>query len=331
MTSVVPPNSPDSMMMETYLDWYLPIQDLEEALSKPQLVLEERPSSAFGSELSMEDQRQDYDRPLQDALAVINNYGRSFNKFTVSEFKISTMTVLIMLNYRINLDKLQKRYMDTDVVKFMEKHGQWNMKKSGGSCFYNCVLLSQKRVVQKDNKKGSETMAIKVFSNGNLHMTGVKSISMALQQAEMVRELMGLVYENDVFEIVEHDVLMVNGYFKLNLPQGSFVCLKTLYDLLCNDSKHFCMFNNDQHAGVMIKMLQNNGSSKVSVMVFDSGNILISAFVNGSQAIAAYEFVTQFIQTNYANVIKEIGTIPTDCRQSAGATEFDYSKFIVLR
>jgi hypothetical protein len=175
-------------------------------------------------------------------------------------------------------------------------------------------------------------MAVKVFSNGNLHMTGVHDLFVALQTGNTICDLLNVIFETDVYAVHDFDVQLINCCLRYKLPPGKCVCLKTLFMKLLDDSKYFCIFNNDYHAGLRIKIIHSSTLHTSSVILFENGNALINAFVSGDELEHAFEYLKHRLLTYKTHVIMDTlqseSPLPT---QSSTKKSFDYLSYLVLK
>jgi TATA-box binding protein (TBP) (component of TFIID and TFIIIB) len=242
-------------------------------------------------------------------------------------FKLTTMTILVYLNYRINLSVLCEKF-DPSVLE-----GNWKVTKSG--CFYNSVLLTKQDPKESDEEEsdrkcGVSTVAIKIFSNGNLHMTGVKSVKHSLQLGHTISRLLNKIFDvdSDGYEVEDFDIQLRNGCFRFEMEKLSYISLPDMLKVLLDTTKHFCIFNNDSHAGLRIK-ITNEECETTSIIVFESGNVLLNAFKTGSDLMNAFRFISDFINQNINIIIKQsTPEAPSSCTPSK---DFDYTKYIILK
>lgn len=219
-------------------------------------------------------------------------------------FKITTMTILVSLDSRVEIKSILSQLSEN--VNLDER---WDIRKGK---FLNCLLLTPKNIAKK--------VSIKVFSNGNLHMTGVKSFCEALGWAEKVSDFLGHMFGR-VYHIDSFNVQLINGCFGLTLDDSQ-LCLNTLQSLVPKD--YSTVFQPDAHPGLRIKYSDASSSSpdkKASIIVFRSGKVLVNAFLSGRHLLGCYNFITDIINNNRQTILK-----------SKGATQkfkgFDYAKYL---
>lgn len=257
----------------------------------------------------------DADLDIQNGLSQIVEFKDTLKQCLPSELRLTTMTIMIKLDTTIILTKFREWIETTNILMYLVKTygGKWNLKDANG--FYNCLMLFK--------ILGKKRVAIKVFTNGNLHITGVQRVEHAYEYACIIKELIDSYLEKKV-DILRYQIQLLNGCLKLTLKESHVLCLKTLYALLTDKTEHQCMFNNDHHPGIRIKIKHENAKSKSSIMIFESGSILINAFLSGQQAFIAYSFITQFIENHILEVLKPYAKM---CKKKR-KRDFDYQKFM---
>jgi pentatricopeptide repeat protein len=94
------------------------------------------------------------------------------------------------------------------------------------------------------------------------------------------------------------------------------------------------MYNNERHAGVIIKLLLDNMRT-ISIIVFDSGNILICALCESSEFKTAFRFINEFIIRHWDDVWN---SIKIDKRYEHKSLDkgrkrkrFDYGSYLLMK
>ncbi|NDC96031.1 hypothetical protein EB077_12055 [bacterium] len=254
---------------------------------------------------------------------------------SVENFKLTTMTVLVSLSHNVSLKRI--RSFDFDGVEnvFLVKCG-----------FYNSVLLKLKKdtngattsdtetregrgqattgseVTRDVDKENSHYIAVKVFLNGNLHMTGVDSLDMAVHAGGYMCNLLNVICETDVYEIHDIDIQLINCCFRWMLPEDKSIGLKMLFRHILDESKHFTILNNDTHAGLRIKIVYTPLFHTSSIILFENGNVLINAFVCGEELCNTFNYLAEKLSTD---------EFLSDCLQKEKVHTFNYMDYLVLR
>jgi len=158
--------------------------------------------------------------------------------------------------------------------------------------FLNCVVFK------------TSSIAVKCFTNGMIHITGTKTFKHAIEIAESFCVYYDLILGGVGFQhniiLEDFDVQLINVHFSIDLKNGC-LNLENLFKLLITKTEHLSMYNNERHAGVIIKLLLDNMRT-ISIIVFDSGNILICALCESTEFKIAFKFINEFI-INHWDVI----------------------------
>lgn len=259
------------------------------------------------------------DEEISNGLTKVKNLQQN-NELIKSEFYITTMTVCLTMNSRVDIRGFAAWF---EQVQESKKEESWNIKNNAG--FYNCVILK--------HTNNDCNVAVKIFSNGSLHMTGARSIQKAVEYGKKVADILQEYNTSSSYCVETFRIVLINGCFKVNLPFEHCFCLKTLCNL-CTDNAYpnvVCALNTDHHPGMRIKLKQDDiGMSKTSnILVFNSGSILINAFLTGKELEGAVVFIMGLISEAYKNILKECVQHKIKGSRKR-AREFDYSQYLNL-
>jgi TATA-box binding protein (TBP) (component of TFIID and TFIIIB) len=278
--------------------------------------------------------------------------------FIVDVPRITTMTVQVSITPSVSLQKLNANFTKPEVTAYvasafpsplvMKKNKKTTLDGAQAeltrASFYNCIIFSY-----RDGKEKASSPAIKVFSNGTLHITGLKTITEVLAISELFCRIFEIVsgegQEPSVvkdfkgqkpFSVEDFRVQLVNSHFKI--PSLPHISLDKLHRHLLTETQHLCRYNRENHAGLIIRMdLDTPGATTlrhISVIIFESGNVIISAFTHSSELIRAYEFVVGFLKKHAASVAEvdaHEATAPIAKRRRRTVEGFDYGKYIMLK
>jgi TATA-box binding protein (TBP) (component of TFIID and TFIIIB) len=259
---------------------------------------------------------------------------------------VTTMTVSVNLNRdSCDIEKLLDTYRecfqdDANSTVYQELRHFVNLvfkgsenffprKPKSTSTFHNCIVFS---LCKLDPDDQSRVISVKCFTNCNLHITGVKEVSFAMQVAMSICMLYELVFK-DTYNVTGYDIQLINAHFSFDLGTSYHFNLQKLYSIVIKETEHFCMYNNDRHAGVIVKLLMDSMKS-VSVIIFESGNVLLCAFRNSHEFTVAWEFIINLVHKHWqqlqsnSHVAKTKGTSKGT---SKSRKEFDYGKYLVLK
>jgi TATA-box binding protein (TBP) (component of TFIID and TFIIIB) len=100
--------------------------------------------------------------------------------------------------------------------------------------------------------------------------------------------------------------------------------LQGLHRLIVEKSDYYSVFNNERYSGVVIK------APEFTVLVFDSGNIILTAITTIEQIKSAYMYMHNFMKTNIYNIrIDKMQMKRYDTKRVK--ENFDYGKYLVLK
>lgn len=243
------------------------------------------------------------------------------NKLTDKSYLLNMLKtyISVVANVNINLNniykylKLEKDYIFTvkykNNVKSLEV--QKKKKKKKKNCFQNQMTVEIKPDLVKypDSK-----VSLKIFKNGSIQMSGIKCIQacntvLTKLICELKREY-GIIEDNkivdikfvddiDELEILSFKIDMINSGFQLNYE----VNRENLYNQLL-ENKIECKFEPSIHAGVNIKFSPSGAEKKVSIFVFESGNIIITGAKTISNILESYNYISEFME-KYKSVVQK--------------------------
>ena len=247
-----------------------------------------------------------------------------------SSLRISTMTLISQLNSEINLEDLYNSLSKNEVIKYIE----YADKKSKGEKAKKVKKRKKKESIESLDRIGKikkrkyfynqvtlhimidKIINVKIFNNGSLQMTGLKRFD---QSDKVLDILVDLFYEKDIIkstEIKSKKIVMINSDFHI----GFEINREKLHRIIC-DRKYYSSFEPIIYPGVNIKYYYNlsnpnsgickcdglcdgkgsNGYCKrITIAVFNSGNIIITGGRSIHQINTAYAFITKIINDNKA-------------------------------
>lgn len=227
--------------------------------------------------------------------------------------KISTISATCSLGIDFKLDNMFK-YLKLNkdgiiTIKYKGIHKSLEpikkSKKKKKNCFQNQMTVEiRPNVAEFPNSK----ISVKIFKNGSIQMSGIKSIECCNQVLfKLIRELKKeyAIIKDDVLE----DVNFVNepenikvDKFKIDMINSGFelkyeINRDNMYNELIKNNIE-CRFEPSIHAGVNIKYIPPSSPKKVSIFVFESGNIIITGAKNIDSIIETYNYILNFIKSN---------------------------------
>jgi TATA-box binding protein (TBP) (component of TFIID and TFIIIB) len=247
-------------------------------------------------------------------------------------YKISTITANGSINCRIDLEIL---FNNIEIKPDKFTWVQYNKmergvypkkpKKIQGKTFDNQVMVYYKI-------KDSYMPNIKLFKNGNIHMTGIRCTEDGEKLINVVAEEIKRIYENyelvvsNSKNIIEKIEDIKPGNFIVRMFNSGFefpfeIRRKSLHQILINDTyNNICSFEPLSYPGVKLQYFYNNtnnkknGECKCDKMCFGKGSgliansckkITIAVFESGSVIITGANMIEQ-IDESYAYILKVV-------------------------
>jgi TATA-box binding protein (TBP) (component of TFIID and TFIIIB) len=244
------------------------------------------------------------------------------------DLKIATITITCQLNTFINVHTIG-HYMElnkNDIV--CVKYGYESLVRSliKVKKAYKVQESESKKLKDKNfQNQVSITMAIKrdkyihlkLFSNGAVQLTGCKSVG---QFVEVMKKLCSklLTFQfayNTVTKktikkvfVTNPNFVMVNKVTNLAIRMvntsfhvGFMIDRVALYNLLLK-LNHTVTFDSAYHAGVNLKYI--SGSDTITLLIFESGSIIITGLKTKHQIWDGYEFIIKFLHEHYNKIVK---------------------------
>lgn len=229
-----------------------------------------------------------------------------------SEVSISTISATAKIGEHINIFEINQRLplSENDVVlieycnvirtlddKYIKKKKRNSKKRN----FFNQVTL----LVNANENRFINT---KLFLNGSVQMTGCKIISDCYDMLNKLIDKLkssNLVDDTNNLMISNFKVNMINSNFKI----GYQIHREILYKLV---KKKFpaTVYKPISHSCVNIKYpIKNQDTEKISIFVFESGQIIITGAKNENHICEAYEFITNYLSTYSSQIRKKQYTL----------------------
>jgi TATA-box binding protein (TBP) (component of TFIID and TFIIIB) len=225
---------------------------------------------------------------------------------------LTTMTILIKVAdaSSINLD-LQNIKDD-----FLSEASQRLIKHITGDS-EEIRLISKKVFHNALTFKCCDKQAVKIFTNGNMHMTGIKDIMDAVCLADVFAAIIGCYGPSPRFAF---DIQLANFCHVLADISPNRIDLSKLESALKSKTPYSTFYNTERHAGIIIRAVD------FSVLVFDSGNTIISSLTTPQELQLAGEFIKAHLAPLAQECVVEASLYsPTHKRK------FDYAQYLVLK
>jgi len=242
------------------------------------------------------------------------------------ELRGSTITGISKFSKNINVDNLYLSLCEDDIIKFIEYGEKYkgeidrkNLKKRDKNkkkFFYNQITLHVYLKYLDIDKK----INVKLFNNGSIQMTGLKSIELGESTIQyLLDKIKGLNSEHEIYitdetkeplKLLEYYIAMINTDFDIGFKINREKLNRYLISIDIYTSFEPCIY-----PGVNIKYYyktgKNNGicncesvcngkgkdncCKKVTIAVFNSGKIIITGGRNMEQCKEAYKFILNIL------------------------------------
>jgi hypothetical protein len=212
--------------------------------------------------------------------------------------------------------------------------GKETIYPSSKKAFHNAVVFKTKGVEDDGRVLGKQS--VKIFCNGNMHITGVRNLCDALYLADVFSTIVELIYGGNgaqgFFEICDYQIQLINFYLIIpTTKENTLLDLNKVCNVLKCNTPYFVSYNTERHAGVIVKAVD------FTLMVFDSLNVLISSIKNVEQLVIARDFIKSHVFTlvDSGCCLDEsyelICPNPKRNRHKNEHNKFDYGLYIMLR
>ena len=182
---------------------------------------------------------------------------------SASDLLISTITFLFLTTFNvINIESLRNNEMETTRMR-------------------NCII-------RKYNIDVKRKCAIKIFSNGKMHITGCTSAKMASEYIQKCLDDMGTSES-----AIDFQVQMINSNFSVQYA----IDLYALGRILGTSSIPY-HYNKDHHHALRFKSPDN-----VSILVFMSGSVIITGGKVPSFLFTAFKTIVDILEREFHNGI----------------------------
>lgn len=226
---------------------------------------------------------------------------------------LTTMTIFIKV-----ADESSSINLDLQSVKdnFLSEAGQRLIQHITGDP-HEIRLISNKVFHNALTFKCCDKQAVKIFTNGNMHMTGIKDIMDAVCLADIFAEIINCYGSAPKFAF---DIQLANFCHVLANIAPNRLDLSKLESALKSKTPYSTFYNTERHAGIIIRAVD------FTLLVFDSGNTIISSLKKPQELQQAGEF----IKAHLAPLAIECVVAASLCT-STHKRKFDYSQYLVLK
>lgn len=264
-----------------------------------------------------------FDRNHAEALAAIRS--APIRRLTLSDITVSTISVFAQLNCSmICLDRIVKRFdqpesravfketlpdthemilksfKDDDVVA--AETGDGALVEVGTrkrKAFSNSVILKFK------GYRGG--VAVKIFSNGSLHVTGPVSGDEIVHVLGLVCQVLDVIYKQGAtaFRVKNYYVQMINTNFTI----GFTLDKEAVYTVLTREASDLTVTVPEKHPAIRVEVPvaprefeSRIGGDIVTVMVFATGSVIITGLKKWEELSVAFERVIPVLDAHIDEV-----------------------------
>lgn len=248
--------------------------------------------------------------------------------------KVSTITIAVKTDTdNFDLTQIQTQFNKSNIQDFIYQvtGDKSNIIISTKKQFNNSIIFKCNNIPTEEDGYIMDKQSVKVFCNGSLHITGVKKIRDALYLAEVFITMIELIYGGNgccgMFNIVRFEVQLINLYLKLPGMMDDKSNVLVLVDVLKKlrgTTFYSVSYNNERHAGVIVR------SPTFSLLIFDTGNVIICSIKEPSDLTEAKSFVQDKVFPLTDDCITK-----RDCsvckKNKKDNKDFDYAKYLILK
>ena len=224
---------------------------------------------------------------------------------------LTTMTVLIRVATPVSLD------LQNIKNEFMSDAGQQLIQQiTRGS---NDIQLTSKEVFNNSlifKCRGKE--AVKVFTNGNMHMTGIKDLMDAVCLADVFAAMIKSYGASPDFSFV---IQLANFCHTLaDIAPSSKLDLGKLESHLRSRTPYATFYNTERHAGVIMR------APAFTLLTFESGKTIISSVTTPEELKEAGDFIKEHLTP-----LAQQCTVAVSLGATTRKRKFDYNQYLLLK
>jgi TATA-box binding protein (TBP) (component of TFIID and TFIIIB) len=257
--------------------------------------------------------------------------------FTATPYRISTITVTGSIGTNVTLDNLYQnisKNIDNDITYLEFGKNKHDLQSTG----INEKLSKKKKVVKPKSRFDNQLTIVfqmnenkyntKLFKNGNVQMTGVKSIEKGYNAIDHLITILHKYDDGNIFEKTEnlcnnnYSIRLINSDFKINYE----IRLDHLYNLITKKYNIICSYEPCIYPGAKIEYYYpNNGyckcesfcngksavCKKITIAVFQSGCVIITGANKQEHIDVAYGFICGILKDNIDDVYRKKFVIPS--------------------
>lgn len=245
-------------------------------------------------------------RDKSQALHSIQTIDMSLQNCVPKGFCISTMNIMVRLSIqRVSLDRVRELFDDDGTKLIADECFKTNTLLQKDHEFNNSVIVKYVLgdTAVSENRKKKRTIAIKLFVNGTLQISGCKKVEDALMNGQLMCRFLERIggVECGTYTVVDFEVHMVNCNFSLG-EKNKYINLAKLNVEIQKRCKLFQRYDASNHAGLIISVRSQTSQSAITVMIFANANVIITGFKDWRELVYAYDTVLKLVDDCY-NVV----------------------------
>ena len=260
-------------------------------------------------------QASDHDEEYASSMDKIESFNKTLHRFTPSPIAINTISTLANINaVNMPLEPIKQRHMKKAPMRVVRKAAKQNFvvkiqdpdsdsdsdsgdegRHGNKKGFSNCVILKFQGV--------KTVVAVKIFSNGTLHVTGPTSLTETLDACHFVCRFLDAIFkfEPGSFAVASFFIQMYNCNFTTETP----LLRSSVHKFL--RSQGFVAMNEEKQPGVVVKMpvdgRVNTKTEEVTCMIFKTGEIVITGAKRGREILDVYCNILKHLDEGYDAII----------------------------
>ena len=247
------------------------------------------------------------------------------------EVIISTMTITCALDTEYYLENICK-YIDLNHTGIISvRFGDPTDERTNRTLVPEKISTIQKKKKKKSfynqatfqiKTKTDKIINVKLFINGSIQMTGVKSIEGTVEALRKLfdemkqrrflvevqggqKKLVNKPFVKDISKVSleqlsKYKIAMINSNYNIDFH----IDREKLYNLMLLDGLD-CTYDPIIHASVNIKF--QHPTKPISIFVFEGGAIIITGARTCDQIRQAYDFINKYLLTKYHQIVKNEG------------------------
>jgi len=168
--------------------------------------------------------------------------------------------------------------------------------------FQNAVIFKYK---EDKERTGMNSKAIKIFCNGTLHVTGCKTAGECADVTRIVCRILEIVHdvpEPGTYALSGFNVQLINTSFCVGV-RLNICALRSIF--IHEYGIDNVSYDPGMHAGLNVKhrvMGKDDFARDVTVLIFESGEVIITGCVNAEELWATYENYSTLLNQNVGRV-----------------------------